>query len=214
MIFRKSMMKWLLLLSVIVSLCVLVPATLAFMFDQAGPIVNTFVPPKGLDGQVPVQIKVTKEVVCEGSGIMSPAGFQFVLEDNASGQRMTATSNAEGKAAFQLMYSGLDAGKTYEYTLYEVDTGIADVTYSRARHTITVQVLLSEDTLVAKVLLNGAETAKCHVTYVNRYASDVHVQPPATGDMGNPALYMLLMAVCVAGMILLYSKTQDKTTQE
>lgn len=211
MIFRKSMMKWLLLLSVLISLCVLVPATLAFMFDQAGPIVNTFVPPKGLDGQAPVQIDITKKVICDGPGIMSPAGFQFVLEDSSNGQKLTATSNAEGKASIQLLYSGKDAGKTFEYTLYELNTGVKDVTYSNAKYTITVQVQLAGDALVAVVRLNGAETAKCEVSFVNRYFSEVNVAPPPTGDLANPALYMLLMAVCSAMIILLYGYSQKES---
>lgn len=201
MIFRKSMMKWILLLSVIISVCVLVPATLAFMFDQAGPVVNTFVPPKGLDGQVPVQIDITKKVVCDGPGIMSPAGFEFLLEDNSNGQKQTAVSNAEGKASIQLLYSGTDAGKTFEYTLFEVDTGVKDVTYSSAKYAITVQVQLVDDELAVVVQLNGAETQKCEVTFVNHYFSET---PPPTGDWANPALYMLLMAVCSAAIVLLY----------
>ena len=92
-----------------------------------------------------------------------------------------------------------------------MNTGVKDVTYSNAKYTITVQVQLAGDALVAVVRLNGAETAKCEVSFVNRYYSEVNVAPPPTGDLANPALYMLLMAVCSAVIILLYGYIQKES---
>ena len=208
MIFRKSWMKWLLLLSVFVSVCVLVPATLAFMFDQAGPIVNTFAPPKGLDGQAPLQISITKQIINEGEGTMSPAGFQFALEDIVTGKVLNTVSDAKGNANFQLFYSGTDAGKTFRYSLYEVNTGVKHVTYSDTRYTVTVQVGLENEKLVAKVQLDGNPAEQCTVTFVNRYCAAVDAVPPSTGDQAQPALYMLLVALGAAGIILMYGSGQ------
>ncbi len=119
---------------------------------------------------LPVEFAVNKSVVNTGSEEIGADGFQFVLENTATGEKQYVTSDASGKASFLLNYTAADVGKTFTYTLAEVDQGKANVTYSKVVYNITVTISLNaEGKLEAALTLDGVSKDKIEVSFENTY---------------------------------------------
>lgn len=202
---RQSMVKLVLLLSIAAVIAFVVPVTLAYIFDKTEPVVNTFVPPQGLNDQTAVNIRILKTVTNSGKEEIGPGGFKFVLENTETGEKLTAESDFKGNASFVLPYAGTDAGKTFFYSVYEINDGREHVTYSEAVYALQVDVNMEEDKPVAKVYVDGAETANCQLAFENLYGVP---EPPDTSDPGMLAVYIaLLVASAVLLMVVLRKRT-------
>lgn len=204
---RQSLVKLVLLLSVAAAVAFLVPVTLAYIFDDTEPVVNTFVPPAGLNDQTAVEIKVLKTMTNTGKEEMGPGGFKFVLENTLTGEKQTAESDFKGNASFVIPFAGKDAGQSYFYSIYEINDGREHVTYSESVHALQVDVNMAEDKPVATVFLNGEEVAECQVRFENLYGAP---EPPDTGDQGLIWVYMALLIASFAGLMVILRKKTAK----
>ena len=135
-------------------------------------------------GDITVPITVNKTVKNIGAGKISPKGFEFVLENTESGSKLTAKTDKDGKAVFELPFTAGDIGKTYTYELSEVKGNVLGVTYDRDKYTITVTI--AEDavnhTLVAALTMNGEAVDEVVAAFENTY----HVVSSGGGDASKP----------------------------
>ena len=111
-------------------------------------------------------------------------------------------TDADGNAYFEIEYlaEALQVG-SYVYQVKELDTQIANVTYSTKVYHVTVTVTQdAEGNLVATIACEDAEDGV--LTFVNTYApaeSDI----PVTGDMTQPAVLIAMMGTSALGMVVL-----------
>ena len=169
---------------------------------------NVFVP-KPED--IKVEIGVEKTVVNKGSEKLSPEGFEFLLENAETKEKLRVKTDSKGKANFALGYTEEDVDKIYTYKLTEVNDGKANVSYSTAEYIITVAITLNEDNeLVATLTNNGkiATTVVAEFENVYDYTPTPESKPepeypesPKTGDNTNIHLWFALLFVSGGGII-------------
>ena len=97
--------------------------------------------------------------------------FQFRLEGN--GTNVVVSNDAQGKVTFpQLSYTVKDAGKTYEYTVSEVEGDLGGVTYDTTKYTFNVSVEYDEDAGKLTATMSNADGME----FINTYkAADVTI---------------------------------------
>ncbi|MBQ6952235.1 MAG: hypothetical protein IJN44_12190 [Clostridia bacterium] len=205
--FRRPWAKMALLLSLAAVVAIAVPVTLSYVFDNTEQVVNTFLPPEGLNNETAVKVDIVKTVIntvpedVEGIG---PDGFTFVLENMADGAKQQAVSDFQGKASFEIPYTGVDAGTHFCYNVYELNDGAENVTYSEIVYEIQVDIEMNDENKpVAKVKLDGKDTTSCTLKFENLYTI---AEPPDTGDSSHVAVYAAVMVLCAAGMLLMVRK--------
>lgn len=205
--FRRPWAKMALLLSLAAVVAIVVPVTLSYVFDNTEQVVNTFLPPEGLNNETAVKVDIVKTVIntvpedVEGIG---PDGFTFVLENMADGAKQQAVSDFQGKASFEIPYTGVDAGTHFCYNVYELNDGAENVTYSEIVYEIQVDIEMNDENKpVAKVKLDGKDTTSCTLKFENLYTI---AEPPDTGDSSHVAVYAAVMVLCAAGMLLMVRK--------
>lgn len=201
--FRRPWIKIALLLSMVAAVAFLVPVTLSYVFDRTDSVVNTFVPPDGLQDQTAVGIDVIKTVINSGKDEIGPGGFKFILENTLTGEQVTVESDFQGNASFSIPFTGADAGKSFFYSIYEVNDQRENVKYSELVYQVQIDVAMVDDKPVAKVFLDGKETNKCVVKFENLHGT---VEPPSTGDEGHVAMYAVLLAVSFAALMTVLKK--------
>ncbi len=141
---------------------------------------------------ISVIVAVDKTVTNLGSEKLSPEGFQFVLKNTATGEKLTVKTNAEGVALYDLVFSAKDIGKTFTYELSEVNDGRANVTYDKTVYIITITI--SQDAsgqLVATVKENGVAVGLVDAKFVNTYnytPKDLPVQIEINKTVTNKGL--------------------------
>lgn len=131
---------------------------------------NTY-DPTNTPKETQVTVDVTKVVENEYATAVGKDGFRFqmVNTENAD-DTTTAVSNADGKTSFTKKFTEADIGKTFTYEITEVDTKIADILYSTAKHTLTVTVTVdTQGALAAITKLDGTQTTAPAVTFTNKY---------------------------------------------
>ena len=153
--------------------------------------------PKPAD--LPLSFTVDKTVKNIGKETIGPEGFTFVLEENAN-SKLEATTDKDGKAAFQLTVTEDMIGQVYKLKLYEKNDGKANVTYSTAVHEITVTVRLGSDNkLVADLTVDGKAVEQVNVAFENVYDYTIPATPH-TGD--NTPVVLLFSLLAVSGMAM------------
>ncbi len=177
-----------------------VTATYTVNGTQNGVITFTNVyTPKPTD--ITVDLNVVKTVVNKGTDKIGPEGFTFLLDAQAEGVAdRKGTSDGNGKAKFTLTFTEDDIGNTYTYQLTEVNTGVENVSYSKASYTVTVAIALdANNKLVATLTQNGEAATSIIAAFENIYNYTPEVKPdnPHTGDTMN--VYAVMAAMCVSG---------------
>ena len=177
--------------------------------------VNTYsadLPVPGDPDDISVPITVNKTVKSTGTGTISPANFEFVLENTENGSKLTMKTDANGKAVFALPFTAADIDKTYTYKLSEVKGNVSGVTYDTDVYTITVAI--TEDTtnnkLLAALTMNGQSVNEVVADFENTYRATPTVTPstpqpdsqqPESGDTGdNSKLNFWFMMMIVSGI--------------
>ncbi len=147
-----------------------------------------------------LSFSVEKTVTSTGEDTISPEGFIFQLEDTDTKAKLSAKSDAKGHAAFDLVFTEADLGKTFTYHLTEVNDARPDVTYSTAVHVITVKIGSTADgKLTAAITHNGKAADKVTAAFENIYNYD----PPAkTGDTTDLGLWLAVMVVTGSALLL------------
>lgn len=199
---KKRIVSLVLALVSVCALCLAtVPGTLAILVDRTSSITNTFVPsPDCVIETVSTAVNVQKTVFNTGNKAIGPEGFRFVLKNTETGEERLAESNALGIASFPLTFSESQAGHTFTYKLYELNTRRPGVTYSDSVYTIEIAVT-RENALAADVRINGVESTVA--AFRNVYDSASVPTPPDTGDDMQPALYVALVLCALLGLALL-----------
>jgi len=168
---------------------------------------------------------VAKTVVNKGSESIGPDGFQSQPQNVATGEKVYVTTNAEGKAIFDLEYTKNDIGQTYTYKVTEVNGGKANVTYSTAAYTVTVEISLNGDNeLVATLTKNGQVATEVVTAFENVYdytpapAPEPTPEPtpesPKTGDSTYFQLWSTLLFVSGGGIFTTAFYTRKKKNGE
>lgn len=164
--------------------------------DSKGNVAKTLTFANKYTPAADITLDVTAKKTVKNVGVKSigPEGFQFRLVNTADDTGVTAESDKNGIAAFQLKYTYADVGKTFTYKLFEVNTKITNVTYSKASYEIQVAISLDKQTnkLVAKVTNNGESVDQIVGEFVNTY--DVN-KIPDTGDSSQLFLWLGLMTL-------------------
>ncbi len=157
---------------------------------------------------VSVTIVANKTVKNTGMTEISPEGFEFVLENTASGEKTTVISNADGKAIFSLPFTAADIGKTYTYTLSETDEDAVGMIYDTKVYDISISVALSDDNkLIATVFMNGHVNENPVAEFVNIYHGEPLDSPP-TGDDSNITFWFIMMIL--SGLTCLFLVIIDR----
>lgn len=164
---------------------------------QSLDFVNTYIP---ADLTVPVQIR--KTVDNKGTATLSPKGFVFALYRDGK-EISRATTDENGLAAMELTLTAQDLqAQTVSYQIKEIDTGLADVTYSTQTYTVDVKLTQNTDgTLAAELTVNGQSAERITAQFVNVYSPS---STPKTGDGSKPVMLIAMMggsALCVVVLL-------------
>ncbi len=140
---------------------------------------NTFIPVIPDPEDISVKIDVDKTVKNTGSSSIGPAGFEFVLENTVSGEKLALKTDENGDAAFSLPFTAADVGKIFTYRLSEINGGMAGVTYDTKVYDISIAIALGNDNkLVASITMNGEKVDKAIASFENIY----HTELPAPDE--------------------------------
>ena len=119
-----------------------------------------------------IEIKITSHKTVKNTGDyeIGPEGFTFVLTNTETNVTKRLLSNDYGITIFGITYTKEDIGKTYNYTLHELNDNKTNVTYSDKTYKIQVEIVLNnEDKLQAKLRLDGQEVDNIKATFENIY---------------------------------------------
>ena len=119
-----------------------------------------------------LEIKITSQKTVKNTGDyeIGPEGFTFVLTNTETNDTKRLLSNDYGITIFGITYTKEDIGKTYNYTLHELNDNKTNVTYSDKTYKIQVEIVLNnEDKLQAKLRLDGQEVDNIKATFENIY---------------------------------------------
>ena len=178
---------------------------------------NTFIPVASEPNDIAVNIGVNKAVKNTGVSSISPAGFEFVLENTVSGEKQALKSDEKGNAVFTLPFTVVDASKTYTYKLSETNNGMTGVTYDTKVYDISIAITLSDDNkLVSTITMDGEIVNDVIARFENIYHTDQTTAPP-TGDDSNIAFWFIMMIISGTACIVLilldkrYTRSKNQT---
>lgn len=178
--------------------------------ENALNFTNTYDPtltPKS--GTAEVTVKKTVKSTYGAEVGLNDFQFSLQLVDDkgaAVGKAVTVKTDEKGDAKFALTYSEQDIGKTYTYTLTEVDTKVKDMVYSTDTYTVTVAVSLGEDgkTVVTATTVTKDGKAVQAASFENVYNGQKPANnSPATGEDVQILYIVLVMLVSAAAIVAL-----------
>ena len=157
---------------------------------------------QGFD-DISLDIMVNKTVKNMGAKTIGPEGFEFVLENVDSGEKLELKSDKNGEAVFNLHFTESDIGKNLEYKLYEIKGFKRGVTYDDNVYRITVNISEDSDNkLKAVTTLNGKEVGNIEADFINVYYGE-DGSPPTTGDNSNTLFWFITMILSAASCVIL-----------
>lgn len=194
--------KLALLFCAAISIVSALPASLAYMTASSNTVHNAFrvvyLPPQ--DISVPVRIHKTMLDLSEEE--IGPEGFEFYLVDKDTGETAAATSGDDGWAVIDLTFTAEDVGKTYNYLLYERNTGREHVIYDDTVYHISITLTLSEShEMTAQLMVDNQPVTEIAAEYENQY--DVSGPLPDTGDHARLLLWTAMLILSGAGLVVL-----------
>lgn len=119
-----------------------------------------------------IEIKITSHKTIKNTGDyeIGPEGFTFVLTNTETNDTKRLLSNDYGITIFGITYTKDDIGKTYNYTLHELNDNKTNVTYSDKVYKVQVKIILNnEDKLQAKIKVDGEDVENVKVAFENIY---------------------------------------------
>lgn len=207
---RHSWGRLTLLLSLVAALVVAVPVTLAFVTVQTPAIINTFGAPDLPAGDAVVDVAVVKTVTSSGKDAIGPGSFHFLLKNTDTGDEHVMTTDVNGQALVRLAFYEEELGKTYRFTITEVNDAREGVTYSEQVYELEVTLALDDAGLLMPLCtLNGEQVSRVVAEFENLYTAPVSPVPP-TGDSMNLWLCVFVLLACGAGLILLHKAQRSK----
>ncbi len=164
---------------------------------------NTYIPIIPDPENITVEIDVKKTINKTGDLTISPEGFEFVLENIDSKEKLALKTDKNGNGKFSILFTAADIGKEYTYKLSETDDGMPGVTYDNRVYDISIVIALSEDNkLIANTLMNGEAIEKPIAEFMNSYHSEIIVSPQ-TGDNSNVTFWFIMMILSGSACIFL-----------
>ena len=122
---------------------------------------------------VPLEFNYTKKL--EGRELTA-GEFSFLLKDQDGKVLQTVSNDKDGHIKFeQLLFSKADLGKTFTYTVEEVNDNKPGISYDAMKATVTVQV--TKDGKILKTVVNHA-SAGGNATDANDKEFNNKVDPP------------------------------------
>lgn len=204
--FRHTWGRLVLLLSLAAALVVAVPVTLAFVTVQTPAIINTFGAPDLPAGDAVVDVAVVKTVTSSGKESIGPGSFHFLLTNVETGDEHIMTTDVTGQAQVRLAFYEEELGKTYRFTIAEVNDAREGVTYSEQVYELEITLALDDAKLLMPLCtLDGAQVSKVVAEFENLYTPPVSPVPP-TGDSMNLWSCLAVLLACGAGLVLLRKK--------
>ncbi|MBE6145492.1 MAG: hypothetical protein E7171_02610 [Firmicutes bacterium] len=119
-----------------------------------------------------LELNITSQKTIKNTGDyeIGPEGFTFILTNTDTNTTTQRLSTDSGITLFGITYTKEDIGKTYNYTLHELNDNKNNITYSDKVYKIQVEIILnSEDKLQAKLRLDGEEVDNIKATFENIY---------------------------------------------
>lgn len=164
-----------------------------------------------------LNVSVIKDVKNLGKETIGPENFTFILKNADTNEQLTKKTDTAGSALFTLDFTEEDVGKTFRYTLSEVNDNRKDVTYSTKVYEIEITIQLSNDNaLVAQLKRDGSSVEKLTAEFENIY-NPTEITPPGdpdkTGDSLQLTLWVTLMVVS-AGAVVTLCKYQQKKEEK
>ena len=203
MLKNKIVRRVVLVISFLMLLTSTVNTTYGYIVTKTGSVTNTFVPAVPGYEDFVVTIEVDKIVKNTGTWSISPEGFEFVLENTASGEKIILKTAANGKAFLTLPFTAEDAGKSFTYKLSEIDKGMTGVTYDKRIYDIHITVTLGGDNkLVASVTVDGQTVSNAVAKFENTYYGE-KPSSPQTGDNSSTAFWFVMMFLSGTAFIVL-----------
>ena len=122
---------------------------------------------------VPLEFNYTKKL---GGRELTAGEFSFLLKDQDGKVLQTVSNDKDGHIKFeQLLFSKADLGKTFTYTVEEVNDNKPGISYDAMKATVTVQV--TKDGKILKTVVNHASTGG-NATDANDKEFNNKVVPP------------------------------------
>jgi pilin isopeptide linkage protein len=149
-----------------------------------------------------VKVDIQKTIKNVGNKTIGPEGFEFVLEDAQTQEKIRAVSDANGQTSINLHYGLADDGKTFVYTLTETKGETKGVSYDEREYRITVRVARVGNEMKAAVLVDDVAVEQCLLAFENTYDGDAAVTPP-TGDNTNLPFWITMMVLSATACIVL-----------
>ncbi len=199
---EKLIKRFVLLMLLVLLNMSTIGTTYCYIVTSSDSAANTFVPSVSEVEDIVVTIEVIKKIKNTGTSTISPAGFEFVLENALDRDKASAKSDTQGNAVFALSFTAADMGKVYTYKLSEYNDGREGVTYDTRAYDISVHICSETDSKpIAAVTVNGKATEKAVLEFVNTYHAP-NDGATKTGDNGN-GLFWLILAIFSGGICLL-----------
>jgi len=157
--------------------------------------------PTMTEKSVSVDINIKKLLENKSQKAMGLDGFEFELKNTETNESTVVKTDKDGKAVFTLGFTEKDHASVYSYTLTEVDTKIADMTYSKESYDVTVKLYIDDNgKLAADVLKNNQAVEKFEAEFTNVYAPvETPNKAPQTGNRSNGHIAMLATLLFVSG---------------
>ncbi len=157
---------------------------------------------------ITLDVSVNKTVKNIGSEKLSPENFEFVLKGDGNKTEQKLKTDKDGKLVFSLNYTEDDIGKTYHYTVKEVNDKRENVKYSEVVYKLSVAVTLGNDnTLQTALLVDEQAVEELVLGFENVYDyTPEQTQPPQdpespkTGDNFNINLWLAILFVSGVGL--------------
>lgn len=171
--------------------------------------------PTMTEKSVSVDINIKKLLENRSQKAMGLDGFEFELKNTETNESTVVKTDKDGKAVFTLGFTEKDYASVYTYTLTEVDTKIADMTYSKESYDVTVKLYIDDNgKLAADVLKNNQAVENFEAEFTNVYAPvDPPHKAPQTGNRSNGHIAMLATLLFVSGGLFSISVKFRKTLE-
>ncbi len=160
---------------------------------------------------IALDVSVNKTVKNIGSEELSPENFEFVLKGDGNKTEQKLKTDKDGKLVFSLNYTEDDIGKTYHYTVKEVNDKRENVKYSEIVYKLSVAITLGNDnTLQTALTVDEQAVEEMTLAFENVYDyTPKQTQPPQdpdapespkTGDNFNINLWLAILFVSGVGL--------------
>ena len=205
--FKKNWLKMALLFAMAAVIGFAIPTTIAYIVEQSNSVINLFDAPYFPAEEGGVNIQIQKIVTSMADKTISPAGFQFLLQnaDNPE-ENYTMTIDDSGNASLRLIFADEELGKKFTYHLKEINNGDKNVIFSDVVYEICITPQANAENQVQPlVTVNGQQVDNVLLQFENIYSP---VEPPDTGDHLPMILFALLLAISAAALALLLKKRQ------